>query len=35
MGEGREPSVGSWEREEDCGLSEAGEGQTLLGCRPC
>lgn len=30
-----ESNVGRMEREEDCGLSDAGEGQTLLGCGCC
>lgn len=30
-----ESNVGRLEREEDCGLSDAGEGQTLLGCGCC
>lgn len=35
MQELTESSVGSLESEEDCGLSEAGEGWTLLGCGCC
>lgn len=35
MEELAESSVGRLEREEDCGLSDAGEGQTLLGCGCC
>lgn len=32
MEELTETSVGSSESEEDCGLSDTGEGWTLLGC---
>lgn len=35
MQELTESSAGSLESEEDFGLSEAGDGWTLLGCRSC